>query len=73
MEEEAVDEDEIWTVLEKALREACISFSETRQREGSHLAEDLLDKLQGMEEQVQAVEERYPAIMAEYRESWRPR
>ena len=68
MEEEAVDEDEIWTALEKALREACISFSETRQREGSHLAEDLLDKLQGMEEQVQAVEERYPAIMAEYRE-----
>ena len=50
MEEQTVDEKEIWAVLESALKE------------------DLYDKLDGMIRDVDAIEDRYPQIMAEYRE-----
>ena len=68
MEEQTVDEKEIWAALEKALRGALDQFVESRIREGDHLKEDLLEKLDGMLLDVQAVEERYPGIMEEYRQ-----
>ena len=38
-----------------------------RHREGEALKTDLLDKLEGMEENVVLIEKRYPQIIAEYR------
>jgi uncharacterized protein (TIGR00255 family) len=67
MEEQDVDEDEIWAVLEPAVRGACQQFVEARTREGEALKTDILDKLAGMEENVSLVETRYPQIVAEYR------
>ena len=40
----------------------------TRTREGQHLKEDLLDKLAGLDEKVDRVEERSPKVVQEYRE-----
>ena len=40
---------------------------ETRVLEGSHLKEDILQKLSGMESLVEQVEARSPQIVAEYR------
>ena len=37
-------------------------------REGQHLKEDLLDKLAGLDEKVDRVEERSPKVVQEYRE-----
>ena len=68
MEEQTVDEKEIWAVLEVALKQACEQFVESRITEGERLKEDLFDKLDGMIRDVDAIEDRYPQIMTEYRE-----
>ena len=67
MEEQSVDEKELWTLLEKALRCACEQFVESRITEGKRLAEDLLEKLNTMLGYVTFIEERSPAILSEYR------
>lgn len=68
MEEQTVDEKEIWAVLESALTESCEKFVESRITEGERLRDDLFDKLDDMIKDVDAIEDRYPQIMAEYRE-----
>ena len=67
MEEQMVDEDEIWALLETALRGALKQFVETRTREGENLKNDLIGKLDGMLLDVDAVENRYPQVLEEYR------
>ncbi len=67
MEEQDIDEEELWAILETALRRACAQFVESREREGAALKTDILDKLEKMEENVNLVEERYPQIISEYR------
>ena len=67
MEEQSIDEKELWTGLEYALRGACEQFVESRIKEGDHLCDDLLEKLNGMLSYVDFIEERYPQILKEYR------
>ena len=67
MEEQMVDEDEIWALLETALRGALKQFVETRTREGEKLKNDLIGQLDGMLLNVDAVEKRYPQVLEEYR------
>ncbi|MEF2852577.1 MAG: YicC/YloC family endoribonuclease [Lachnospiraceae bacterium] len=67
MEEQTVDEEEIWALLETALRGALEQFVETRTREGENLRNDLIGKLDGMLRDVDAVETRYPHVLEEYR------
>lgn len=69
MEEETADEEEIWGVLKEALIQACVQFTGSREREGEVLKADLLQKLAGMKSDVEAVEQRYPQIMEDYRAS----
>ena len=54
MEEEPVDEKEIWELLERCLRNACRQFASSRQKEGEALARDLAEKLDGMTERWSA-------------------
>ncbi len=68
MEEQALDEEELWNGLEKALNGAIDQFVETRTLEGENLKKDILEKLSGMLELVGYIEERTPRIIAEYRE-----
>lgn len=68
MEEQAVDEEELWKGLQKALRGAISKFVETRALEGENLKNDLTDKLTHMLELVGQIEERSPKIIAEYKE-----
>ncbi len=68
MEEVQEDEEELWKLLEKAVKGACEQFVETRIREGENLKRDLLIKLDELLEHVAYVEERSPQIVAEYRE-----
>ena len=67
MEEQGVDEKELWQLLEKALREACQHFVESRIAEGERLKEDLTDKLSSMKSCVDFIEKRSPVILQEYR------
>lgn len=68
MEEQSIDEDQIWNALEGPIREACEKFVETRTREGENLKRDLLEKLNGLDEKVTLVETRSPEVVRAYRE-----
>lgn len=68
MEEQPMDEDGIWSVLEKTLRSALEEFVTARTREGERLKTDLVAKLNHMLVNVDKVEERAPGILAEYRQ-----
>lgn len=67
VEEQPVDEKELWQLLEKALRGAAEQLREARIREGEHLRTDLLMKLEEMLKNVSYIEERSPEILQEYR------
>ncbi len=68
MEEQTVDEEELWQFLEKAVRGAAQSFVETRIKEGENIRDDLLGKLNAMLAGVEFIEHRAPQIIAEYRQ-----
>lgn len=68
MKEQSVDEEELWSGLEKAMKGACEQFVQTKTTEGENLKKDIIGKLDGMLEVVARVEERSPQIVAEYRE-----
>ena len=67
-EEEREDAEAAWPAIEQALRTACENFVAAREREGEHLKADLIDKLDRMFVCVGEVEERYPQILAQYRQ-----
>lgn len=67
MEEQALDEEELWKGLKKALDGAIAQFVETRGIEGENLKKDLTGKLEGILKMVECVQERAPQIIVEYR------
>ncbi len=67
MEEQTIDEEEIWNGLVKAVRGAAQGFADTRIQEGENLSGDLISKLEGMLEHVAFIEERSPQIIEEYK------
>lgn len=68
MEEQSVDEDELWSVLESVICQAAEKFVASRTLEGEHLKKDLLAKLADLDEKVSMVEERSPEVVKAYRE-----
>ncbi len=69
LEETNVDEDEIWSDLDKVIREAAESFVQSRIKEGENLKRDLIDKLDTMLSYVDEIESRAPEIIEEYRKN----
>ena len=68
LEDGTTDEEEIQKQLEEAFRLAIDDFIITREKEGEHLKQDLLKKLEGMLEGVSYIEERSPELIRAYRE-----
>jgi len=68
MEEQVIDDAELWKELQSALQGAAESFVETRIREGENLKEDLIGKLDGMLAHVDFILERSPQIVSEYKQ-----
>jgi len=68
MEEQNVDEEELWKELQKAIKGAAEMFVQTRIVEGDQLREDLVAKLDNMLSLVDFIAERSPKIVAEYRQ-----
>lgn len=73
MEEQTIDEAEIWKVLGRAVQGAAESFVETRIKEGENLREDLMAKLDGMLEHVEYITERSPQLIEEYKKKLKER
>ncbi|MBE5867636.1 MAG: YicC family protein [Lachnospiraceae bacterium] len=68
MEEQTVDEEELWKALQRVLKGAAEEFVASRIREGENLKNDLLAKLDGMTEHVDFISGRAPGIVEEYRQ-----
>ena len=67
MERAPEDEEEIWNHLSEAVEEAVRKFADSRAQEGEKLKEDLLSKLDYMEQMVCFIESLSPVIVTEYR------
>lgn len=68
MEEQTMDEESLWNLLEQTFIGALKNFIDTRIQEGENLKKDLCQKLDGMLSHVQYIEERSPEILNEYRQ-----
>lgn len=66
MEEQDINEEELWKELKKAVDGAAEGFVNTRVAEGEHLCKDLMEKLDGMMKLVDAIEERSPKVLEDY-------
>lgn len=69
LEEQTLDEEELWKFLEEAVSRASEQFVEARVMEGENLKKDLMEKLEGMLLDVACIEERSPLLIAEYKET----
>lgn len=67
IEEQSVDETELWSFIEDAIRKCAEAFVKTRIDEGERLKEDLIQKLNGMIEWIDFIEKRSPLVVDEYR------
>ncbi|MBP3602860.1 MAG: YicC family protein [Lachnospiraceae bacterium] len=68
MEEQTIDEEALWQLLDKAIKGASEGFVQTRIKEGNNLKNDLIDKLDGMLSHVDFITERSPQIITEYKQ-----
>ena len=68
LEEQTIDETELWKLIEKAVRSASEQFVQARIAEGDNLKKDLIMKLDDMKELIRYIEIRSPQIVTEYRQ-----
>jgi uncharacterized protein (TIGR00255 family) len=67
MEEQSLDEEELWKLIEKTVATAAKRLVESRVIEGENLKSDLNGKLDSMLEDLSYIEERSPELLKEYR------
>ena len=68
IEEQGTASEDLWTFIEAALKHALEEFVASRTREGEHLRNDLLKKLEQMEELIDFIEEQAPISVQGYQE-----
>ena len=71
MEEQNIDEEELWKDLQSAIKGAAENFVKTRIVEGENLLKDLNVKLDTMLAHVDFITERSPKLIQEYKEKLR--
>lgn len=71
VEEKETDCDTIYPVIADAVKNAGEKFMQARAKEGEHLKEDILSKLDYIVSLVDKIEERSPEIVKEYRDKLR--
>jgi uncharacterized protein (TIGR00255 family) len=65
--EEAIKSDEAWPPVEKALRAALVELVKMREREGKHLAKDLIHRLKAMRKTLKEIRALHPDVVKKYR------
>jgi uncharacterized protein (TIGR00255 family) len=65
--EEALEADEAWTPVERALRSALADLIKMREREGKHLAKDLIHRLKAMRKDIKEIRALHPDVVKKYR------
>ena len=67
--ENGIEPDEVWPALEEALGDALGELIKMREREGKHLAKDLIQRLKVVRQSLKEVRKMYPAVTEKYRET----
>jgi uncharacterized protein (TIGR00255 family) len=65
--EEALESDTAWPAIERALRAALAELIKMREREGKHLAKDLIRRLKAMRKQIKEIRGLHPEVVKKYR------
>ncbi len=68
-DEELVEAESIWPVVEKALKPALAALVKMREREGAHLAEDLTARIGIMRSAVEKIQKQAPQTAENYRQN----
>jgi uncharacterized protein (TIGR00255 family) len=65
--EHSIDAAEAWPVLQQALAAALVELIKMREREGKHLAKDLIHRLKVLRKEIKEVRTLYPDVVKKYR------
>src|ERR1700747_155752 len=65
--EEVFDANAAWPAIERALRAALNELIKMREREGKHLAKDLIHRLKAMRKQIKEIRSLHPDVVKKYR------
>jgi uncharacterized protein (TIGR00255 family) len=65
--EEAIDSSTAWPAVERALQAALKELIKMREREGKHLAKDLIHRLKAMRKQIKEIRSLHPDVVKKYR------
>ncbi|MEY2482890.1 MAG: hypothetical protein QOK24_1418 [Verrucomicrobiota bacterium] len=65
--EHSIDAEKAWPVLQKALALALADLIKMREREGKHLAKDLIHRLKVLRAEIKQVRALYPEVVKKYR------
>jgi uncharacterized protein (TIGR00255 family) len=65
--EEMLNADDVWPAVERALRAALAELIKMRQREGKHLAKDLIHRLKAMRKRLKEIRALHPDVVKKYR------
>jgi len=65
--EESFDSAAAWPAIERALRAALAQLVKMREREGKHLAKDLIHRLKAMRKHIKEIRNLHPEVVKKYR------
>jgi uncharacterized protein (TIGR00255 family) len=65
--EETIKANDVWPAVEKALRAAVAELIKMREREGKHLAKDLIHRLKAMRKKLKEIRALHPEVVKKYR------
>jgi uncharacterized protein (TIGR00255 family) len=65
--EEALNSEDTWPAVERALRAALADLIKMREREGKHLAKDLIHRLKAIRKKLKEVRALHPDVVKRYR------
>ena len=67
--EEALNAEQAWPAIERALRGALADLIKMREREGKHLAKDLIRRSQTIRQLLKEIHALHPAVVKKFREA----
>jgi uncharacterized protein (TIGR00255 family) len=65
--EHTVDADKSWPVVQRALATALTELIKMREREGKHLAKDLIHRLKVLRKEIKEIRALYPEVVKKFR------
>ena len=71
--EQSIDADDAWPVVQRALGIALSELIKMREREGKHLAKDLIHRLKTLRKEIKEIRALYPDVVKKYRTALRER